>query len=167
MLRQIYGTQARQLRHGSVRFRTSCWDSFHLFKIAQLEKNFAFFTLVETNFKLTKIVTKKFHHKILLILSMEKDKTMFSILVNRTFLYFCVFSTQLMVLTHCYVLNMASHMIFSFFYLSVMWVHLKLTVTLKISKHYLQITPFFDKFYGSKFISKRHKTPNDHIQGST
>ena len=33
---------------------------------------------------------------------------MFSILVNETFLYFCVFSTHLRVLTHCYVPTMAS-----------------------------------------------------------
>ena len=40
---------------------------------------------------------------------------MFSILVNGTFVYFCPLSTQVMVLTHCYVLNMASYVIFSFF----------------------------------------------------
>ena len=60
---------------------------------------------VGTNFKITKIVIMKFH-KILPILSMEKD--VFSILVNGTFLYLYQFSTQLMVLTHCYILNMAS-----------------------------------------------------------
>ena len=72
----------------------------------------AFFTLVETNFKIAKVLTKKFHN-ILLISSMQKD--VFSILVNGTFFYFCPFFTQLMILTHCYVLNMALLMIFSFF----------------------------------------------------
>ena len=42
------------------------------------------------NFKIPKIIIKKFH-KMLLILSVEKDA--FSILVNGTFLYFCPFST--------------------------------------------------------------------------
>ena len=54
----------------------------NLFKITQFEKHFAFFILVETNFE---IKIRKFH-KILLILSKEKD--VFSILVNETLLYF-------------------------------------------------------------------------------
>ena len=78
----------------------------------QFEKYIAFFTLEETNFKIIRILTN-FFYKFLLILSMEKD--VFSILVNWTFLYFCPFSTQLMALTHCYVINIASHMIFSIF----------------------------------------------------
>ena len=50
---------------------------------------------MEINFKITKIVIKEFH-KMLLILSMEKD--VFSILVNGTLLYFYLFRTQVMVL---------------------------------------------------------------------
>ena len=66
------------------------------------------FHINETKFKLTKIVMKEFD-KILLILSMKK---MFSILVKRTFLYFCLFNIQCMVQTW---LNMASYVTYSFF----------------------------------------------------
>ena len=40
---------------------------------------------------------------------------MLSILVNRTFLYSRLFCTQLMMLTHCYVPNTTSYVVFSFF----------------------------------------------------
>ena len=46
---------------------------------------------------------------------MEKD--VFSILVNGRFVYFYLLSTQLMVLTHCYLLNVFLGVIFSFFYI--------------------------------------------------
>ena len=86
--------------------------AFIFSRLLSLKKHLVFFTLVETNFKITKIVIKKFHN-ILPILSMEKD--VFSIVVNGTFLYSCPFSTKPMALIHFYILNMASYMILSFF----------------------------------------------------
>ena len=50
---------------------------------------------MEVNFKLTNIIIKKFH-KEMIYFNFRKD--VFSILVNWTFLYICVFSTQLIVL---------------------------------------------------------------------
>ena len=43
------------------------------------------------------------------------EKFVFSILVNGAILYFCLFSTELMVLTHYYVLYMASYFLLFFF----------------------------------------------------
>ena len=59
------------------------------------------------------------------------EKFVFSILVNGAILYFCLFSTELMVLTHYYVLYMASYFLLFFFSRSVMWIGSKVTVTLQ------------------------------------
>ena len=44
------------------------------------------------------------------------EQNLFSILVNGTLLYFFLLSTQIMVLTHCFVLKVALYTIFSFFF---------------------------------------------------
>ena len=102
------------LRHESVWVRGSYWGNFHPFMTTKFEKHLAFFTLVETNFKITMVSHKEIPQNVTDLKSMSMG-------------HFCTFIRSVLS-SWCQLIIKFSAWYFPSFKHNVVWIDSKVTV---------------------------------------